>query len=63
MNLSCSSVPSFVVSITATTQAIALIELFRAPPGRYQNDVYLLPKKMGLYDFFNINLSSEQCVN
>ena len=47
VNLSCSSVPSFVVSITATTQAIALIELFRAPPGRYQNDVYLLPKKMG----------------
>ena len=47
VNLSCSSVPSFVVSITATTQAIALIELFRAPHGRYQNDVYLLPKKMG----------------
>ncbi|XP_065066684.1 S-adenosylhomocysteine hydrolase-like protein 1 isoform X2 [Rhopilema esculentum] len=49
VNLSCSSVPSFVVSITATTQAIALIELFRAPPGRYQNDVYLLPKKMDEY--------------
>merc|ERR1711881_755972 len=28
VNLSCSSVPSFVVSITATTQAVALIELF-----------------------------------
>ena len=26
---------------------MALIELFRAPAGRYQNDVYLLPKKMG----------------
>eukprot|EP00112_Aurelia_sp_Birch-Aquarium-sp1_P024871 Seg803.7 transcript_id=Seg803.7/GoldUCD/mRNA.D3Y31 product="Adenosylhomocysteinase 3" protein_id=Seg803.7/GoldUCD/D3Y31 len=49
VNLSCSSVPSFVVSITATTQAIAIIELFRAPPGRYQNDVYLLPKKMDEY--------------
>ena len=49
VNLSCSSVPSFVVSITATTQAVALIELFRAPPARYQNDVYLLPKKMDEY--------------
>ena len=47
MNLSCSSVPSFVVSITTTTQAIALIELYKAPPGRYKQDVYLLPKKMG----------------
>ena len=28
-------------------QAIALIELFKAPPGRYKHDVYLLPKKMG----------------
>ncbi|XP_065674447.1 S-adenosylhomocysteine hydrolase-like protein 1 isoform X3 [Hydra vulgaris] len=49
VNLSCSSVPSFVLSITATTQAVALIELFRAPVGRYQNDVYLLPKKMDEY--------------
>jgi adenosylhomocysteinase len=49
VNLSCSSVPSFVLSITATTQAVALIELFRAPSGRYQNDVYLLPKKMDEY--------------
>jgi len=48
-NLKCSAVPSFVVSITATTQAVALIELFRAPPSRYQNDVYLLPKKMDEY--------------
>ena len=58
MNLSCSSVPSFVVSITATTQAIALIELFRAPPGRYQNDVYLLPKKMGKIEFIIITSNS-----
>lgn len=49
MNLSCSSIPSFVVSITATTQALALIELFNAPVGRYKADVYLLPKKMDEY--------------
>lgn len=47
VNLSCSSVPSFVVSITSATQALALIELFNAPQGRYKSDVYLLPKKMG----------------
>ena len=28
-------------------QALALIELFNAPQGRYKSDVYLLPKKMG----------------
>uniref|UniRef100_A0A1B0CWI5 S-adenosyl-L-homocysteine hydrolase NAD binding domain-containing protein n=1 Tax=Lutzomyia longipalpis TaxID=7200 RepID=A0A1B0CWI5_LUTLO len=33
VNLSCSSVPSFVVSITSATQALALIELFNAPAG------------------------------
>lgn len=49
VNLSCSSIPSFVVSITAATQALALIELFNAPSGRYKSDVYLLPKKMGRY--------------
>jgi len=49
VNLSCSSIPSFVVSITAATQALALIELFNAPPGRYKQDVYLLPKKMDEY--------------
>lgn len=47
VNMSCSSVSSFVVSISAATQALALIELFNAPPGRYKADVYLLPKKMG----------------
>lgn len=46
VNLSCSSVPSFVVSITTSTQALALIELFNAPPGRYKADVYLMPKLM-----------------
>lgn len=49
MNLSCSSIPSFVVSVTSATQALALIELFNAPPGRYKSDVYLLPKKMDEY--------------
>ncbi|XP_028968059.1 adenosylhomocysteinase-like 1 [Galendromus occidentalis] len=49
VNLSCSSIPSFVVSITAATQALALIELFNASPGRYKSDVYLLPKKMDEY--------------
>ena len=49
VNLSCSSIPSFVVSITAATQALALIELFNAPSGRYKHDVYLLPKKMDEY--------------
>jgi len=46
VNLSCSSVPSFVVSITSATQALALIELFNAPTGRYKADVYLMPKLM-----------------
>lgn len=49
INLSCSSIPSFVMSITATTQTLALIELFNAPAGRYKSDVYLLPKKMDEY--------------
>ncbi|TRZ00978.1 hypothetical protein DNTS_010318 [Danionella cerebrum] len=49
LNLSCSTVPSFVLSITATTQALALIELYNAPDGRYKQDVYLLPKKMDEY--------------
>ncbi|XP_047453202.1 S-adenosylhomocysteine hydrolase-like protein 1 isoform X3 [Mugil cephalus] len=49
LNLSCSIVPSFVLSITATTQALALIELYNAPEGRYKQDVYLLPKKMDEY--------------
>ncbi|KAK3539955.1 hypothetical protein QTP70_019596 [Hemibagrus guttatus] len=49
LNLSCSTVPSFVLSITATTQALALIELYNAPEGRYRQDVYLLPKKMDEY--------------
>ncbi|XP_067089982.1 S-adenosylhomocysteine hydrolase-like protein 1 isoform X2 [Osmerus mordax] len=49
LNLSCSTVPTFVLSITATTQALAVIELYNAPEGRYKKDVYLLPKKMDEY--------------
>ena len=46
-NLGCSSTPSLVVSVTVTTQALALVELFTATKERYSNDIYLLPKKMG----------------
>ncbi|XP_039513913.1 adenosylhomocysteinase like 2a isoform X3 [Pimephales promelas] len=49
LNLSSSTVPIFMLSITATTQALALIELFNAPGGRYKQDVYLLPKKLDEY--------------
>ncbi|XP_077067008.1 adenosylhomocysteinase like 2a isoform X2 [Siphateles boraxobius] len=49
LNLSSSTVPIYVLSITATTQALALIELFNAPEGRYKKDVYLLPKKLDEY--------------
>ncbi|XP_075147749.1 adenosylhomocysteinase-like 2 [Haematobia irritans] len=49
VNMSCSTVPSFVVSVAASTQALALIELYNAQQGRYKSDVYLLPKKMDEY--------------
>ncbi|XP_054589144.1 S-adenosylhomocysteine hydrolase-like protein 1 isoform X4 [Nothobranchius furzeri] len=49
LNLCCSTVPSVVLSVSATTQALALIELYNAPQGRYQKDIYLLPKKMDEY--------------
>ncbi|XP_020787710.1 S-adenosylhomocysteine hydrolase-like protein 1 isoform X2 [Boleophthalmus pectinirostris] len=49
LNLSCSTVPSFVHSITATTQALALMELYNSRDGRYKQEVYLLPKKMDEY--------------
>lgn len=70
VNLSCSSIPSFVASITACTQALALIEMFNAPQGRYKYDVYLLPKKMDEYvaslhlnsfDAHLTELTDEQC--
>lgn len=34
-------------SCVFSVQALALIELYNAPEGRYKQDVYLLPKKMG----------------
>ncbi|XP_072291134.1 S-adenosylhomocysteine hydrolase-like protein 1 isoform X1 [Eucyclogobius newberryi] len=49
LNLSCSTVPSLVHSITATTQALALIELYNSRDERYKQEVYLLPKKMDEY--------------
>lgn len=36
--------------IHVCVQALALIELYNAPDGRYKQDVYLLPKKMGKYN-------------
>ena len=35
------------VGCVVVLQALALIELYNAPEGRYKQDVYLLPKKMG----------------
>ncbi|XP_026991626.2 adenosylhomocysteinase like 2a isoform X1 [Tachysurus fulvidraco] len=46
VNLSCSAVPVFVLSITETTQVLALIELFNAPEGLYKQGIYSFPKKM-----------------
>uniref|UniRef100_A0A674D0W9 Adenosylhomocysteinase-like 1 n=1 Tax=Salmo trutta TaxID=8032 RepID=A0A674D0W9_SALTR len=37
------------VVVCVSLQALALIELFNAPEGRYKQDVYLLPKKMDEY--------------
>uniref|UniRef100_A0A5S6R078 AdoHcyase_NAD domain-containing protein n=1 Tax=Trichuris muris TaxID=70415 RepID=A0A5S6R078_TRIMR len=47
MHTSCSCVPSLVLSVTATTQVGALIDLHNSLTGRYKKDVYLMPKKMG----------------
>ncbi|MCI4380249.1 hypothetical protein PGIGA_G00237630 [Pangasianodon gigas] len=49
VNLSCSAVPVFVLSVTETTQVLALIELFNAPEGHYKQDIYSFPKKMDEY--------------
>ena len=40
-------------SICLLFQALALIELYNAPEGRYKQDVYLLPKKMGKHVLFH----------
>uniref|UniRef100_A0A8C1GZD1 S-adenosyl-L-homocysteine hydrolase NAD binding domain-containing protein n=2 Tax=Cyprinidae TaxID=7953 RepID=A0A8C1GZD1_CYPCA len=62
LNLSCSTVPTFVLSITATTQALALIELYNAPEGRYKQDVYLLPKKMDVFSLLKDSAFSAACI-
>lgn len=62
-NLNCSHIPSFVSSITTTTQVMALIELFKAPPGRYKSDVYLLPKKMGNFFLWKDSFNSTLKIN
>lgn len=36
-----------IINLCCSFQALALIELYNAPEGRYKQDVYLLPKKMG----------------
>jgi len=38
--------PSFVMSASFTNQVLAQIELFTAPPGRYERKVYTLPKAL-----------------
>ena len=38
--------PSFVMSASFTNQVLAQIELFNAPPGKYQRQVYTLPKQL-----------------
>ena len=49
LNMSVTSIPSFIVSINACTQILALVEMFNAPKGRYKSEVYLLPKKIDEY--------------
>ncbi|MDE2581343.1 MAG: adenosylhomocysteinase, partial [Rhodospirillales bacterium] len=38
--------PSFVMSASFTNQVLAQIELFTAPAGRYERQVYTLPKAL-----------------
>ena len=38
--------PSFVMSASFTNQVLAQIELFSAPPGKYEHKVYTLPKHL-----------------
>ncbi|XP_014242240.1 S-adenosylhomocysteine hydrolase-like protein 1 [Cimex lectularius] len=46
VNMSCAGIPSFMASITSTTQALAIIELFKQPANKYHAEVYVLPKKI-----------------
>jgi adenosylhomocysteinase len=38
--------PSFVMSASFSNQVLAQIELFTAPPGKYERQVYTLPKQL-----------------
>jgi adenosylhomocysteinase len=38
--------PSFVMSASFTNQVLAQIELWTAPPGKYENQVYVLPRHL-----------------
>jgi len=38
--------PSFVMSASFTNQVLAQIELFNAPAGKYERQVYTLPKQL-----------------
>ena len=38
--------PSFVMSASFTNQVLAQLELWTAPPGKYENQVYTLPKAL-----------------
>ena len=38
--------PSFVMSASFTNQTLAQIELWTAPPGKYERQVYVLPKQL-----------------
>jgi adenosylhomocysteinase len=38
--------PSFVMSASFTNQVLAQIELWTAPPGKYKNQLYVLPKHL-----------------
>jgi len=38
--------PSFVMSASFTNQVLAQIELFTAPAGKYERQVYTLPKQL-----------------
>lgn len=61
---------SLVASVTATTQILALLELFSSPQNHYENNVYILSKKMdemvarihlNRFNAHLTNLTSEQC--
>lgn len=54
---------SYILLIHFPFQALALIELYNAPEGRYKQDVYLLPKKMGEYKcIINLKHLNPGCV-